>query len=242
MAHGIASEIDGKKVRIGSRHFIFEDEKVKIPEGEEEAFRNLPNQYSQLYLAIGGVLSAVILIEDPLKPEAAAAVRGLHEAGFSRVVMLTGDNERTARSVAKQVGVDEFRAEVLPEDKAAFIAEEHQAGRKAVMVGDGVNDSPALSAADTGVAIHGGAAIAMEIADVTIAQEDLQSLVVLRRLCDALQKRTALNYHTILGFNSLLIVLAFLGISTPTLTALLHNSSTIAIALSSMTNLLPDQV
>ncbi|MEE8816895.1 MAG: heavy metal translocating P-type ATPase [Lachnospiraceae bacterium] len=240
VAHGIASTVDGVKVRIGSWHFIFEDEKAVLKEDEKEKFDSLPDQYSHLYLAIGGVLSAVILIEDPIKDEAKDAIRALHEAGFSRVVMLTGDSGRTAKAVAKLIGVDDFRAEVLPEDKAAFIKQEHEAGRKVVMVGDGVNDSPALSAADVGVAINSGAAIAREIADVTISEDDLKALVTLRRLCNGLNQRTTRNYRFILTFNSGLIVLGMLGLLQPTMTALLHNMSTILIALHSMTNVLPE--
>ncbi len=240
VAHGIASTVDGVKVRIGSWHFIFEDEKAVLKEDEKEKFDSLPDQYSHLYLAIGGVLSAVILIEDPIKDEAKDAIRALHEAGFSRVVMLTGDSGRTAKAVAKLIGVDDFRAEVLPEDKAAFIKQEHEAGRKVVMVGDGVNDLPALSAADVGVAINSGAAIAREIADVTISEDDLKALVTLRRLCNGLNQRTTRNYRFILTFNSGLIVLGMLGLLQPTMTALLHNMSTILIALHSMTNVLPE--
>ena len=183
---------------------------------------------------------SVILIEDPIKDEAKDAIRALHEAGVSRVVMLTGDSGRTAKAVAKLIGVDDFRAEVLPEDKAAFIKQEHEAGRKVVMVGDGVNDSPALSAADVGVAINSGAAIAREIADVTISEDDLKALVTLRRLCNGLNQRTTRNYRFILTFNSGLIVLGMLGLLQPTMTALLHNMSTILIALHSMTNVLPE--
>ncbi|MGN1023971.1 MAG: heavy metal translocating P-type ATPase [Lachnospiraceae bacterium] len=241
VAHGIASMVDGQQVRIGSYHFIFEDEKAKIPAGEEEKFASLPEEYSHLYLAIGGMLSAVILIEDEIREEAKSAIAALHEAGFTRVVMLTGDSERTARAVAAKLGIDDYRAEVLPEDKAAFIEAEHKAGRKVVMVGDGINDSPALSAADVGVAIESGAAIAREIADVTISGSGLQSLVTLRLLCNALQKRTKHNYGVILGFNSTLILLAMFGVLTPTATAVLHNGSTILIGLHSMTDLLPKQ-
>ena len=238
VAHGIASEVDGKKVRIGSYHFIFEDEKVVIPEGEEERFAALPDEYSHLYLAIGGVLAAVILIEDAIRKGAADAVQNLHSAGFSRVVMLTGDSAKTAAAVSRKLKIDEFRAEVLPEDKAAYIEEAHREGRKVVMTGDGINDSPALSAADVGVAIQNGAAIAREIADVTISGSDLNQLVVLRLLCNALERRIRMNYREILGFNSSLILLALLGVLSPGATALLHNSSTILITLRSMTNLL----
>ena len=239
VAHGIASMVDGQQVRIGSYHFIFEDEKAVVPEGEEQKFESLPEEYSHLCLAIGGALAAVILIEDEIREEAKGAIEQLHEAGFARVVMLTGDSERTARAVAKKLGIDDFRAEVLPEDKAAFIEEERRAGRKVVMVGDGINDSPALSAADVGVAIESGAAIAREIADVTISGSGLETLVTLWKLCNALKTRTRRNYGFILGFNSALIVLALAGVLSPTATATLHNGSTILIGLHSMTDLLP---
>ena len=239
VAHGIASEVDGIQVRIGSMHFIFEDEGVKIPEGEQERFDSLPDEYSHLYLAIGGELAAVILIEDPIKPEAEEAIHDLHKEGFSRIVMLTGDSERTAKAVAARIGVDDYRSEVLPEDKASYIASEHKEGRKVVMIGDGVNDSPALSSADVGVAINSGAAIAREIADVTISENDLTELVQLRRLCSALHRRTNGNYRFILTFNSLLIILGMFGILQPSSTALLHNTSTILIGLHSMTDLMP---
>ena len=209
-----------------------------LKEDEKEKFDSLPDQYSHLYLAIGGVLSAVILIEDPIKDEAKDAIRALHEAGFSRVVMLTGDSGRTAKAVAKLIGVDDFRAEVLPEDKAAFIKQEHEAGRKVVMVGDGVNDLPALSAADVGVAINSGAAIAREIADITISADDLRELVVLRRLSSALMKRIDGNYRRIMAFNGGLIGLGLLGMMPPARAALLHNISTIYFSVDSMKNLL----
>lgn len=235
VAHGIASMVDGQQVRIGSYHFIFEDEKAKIPAGEEEKFASLPEEYSHLYLAIGGMLCAVILIEDEIREEAKSAIAALHEAGSARVAMLTGDSERTARAVTAKLGIDDYRAEVLPEDKAAFIEAEHKAGRKVVMVGDGINDFPALSAADVGVAI------AREIADVAISGSGLQSLVTLRLLCNALQRLTKHNYGVILGFKSTMILLAMLGVLTPTATAVLHNGSTILIGLHSMTDLLPKQ-
>ncbi len=240
VAHGIASSVDGVRVCIGSHHFIFEDEGCTVPEGEVERLASLPDEFSHLYLAVGGVLAAVLLIEDPMKPEAAQAIQALRAQGISRLVMMTGDNERTARAVAAQVGLDEVYAEVLPEDKAQFIQREHQQGRTVIMIGDGVNDSPALSASDVGVAINSGAAIAREIADITISENDLMSLVTLRQLSEALMNRINQNYHIIIGFNSLLIGLGVLGILPPAVTALAHNTSTIAIGLKSMTNLLPE--
>ncbi len=238
VAHGIASSVEGEKVCIGSSHFIFEDEGCRILPEDQAAFDALPDEYSHLYLSIGGVLSAVILIEDPLKDEARDVVRLLHQAGFTKVAMLTGDSERTARAVAAMVGVDEYRSEVLPEDKASFIRREHAAGRKVVMIGDGINDSPALSEADVGVAINSGAAIAREIADVTVLEDDLHSLVVLRALSTGLMNRIRRNYETILSFNSFLILMGILGVFPSTTTALLHNASTLAISLHSMTDLL----
>ena len=240
VAHGIASSIDDKKVCIGSYHFVFEDEGCVIPEEEQERFDAIPDEYSHLYLAIDGILCAVILIEDPLKKEAAGVIRLLHQEGISRVVMLTGDSDRTARAVAARVGVDDYRSEVLPEDKAEFIREEHNAGRMVIMVGDGVNDSPALSEADCGVAINSGAAIAREIADVTISEDDLHSLVTLRRISSALMTRIHRNYTAILSINSVLILLGVLGILPSTGTALLHNVSTIGISMRSMTDLLEE--
>lgn len=240
VAHGIASSIDEKKVCIGSYHFVFEDEGCVIPEEEQERFDALPDEYSHLYLAIDGILCAVILIEDPLKKEAAGVIRLLHQEGISRVVMLTGDSDRTARAVAARVGVDDYRSEVLPEDKAEFIREEHNAGRMVIMVGDGVNDSPALSEADCGVAINSGAAIAREIADVTISEDDLHSLVTLRRISSVLMTRIHRNYTAILSINSVLILLGVLGILPSTGTALLHNVSTIGISMRSMTDLLEE--
>jgi len=235
VAHGISSSVDGERVLIGSYHFVVEDEKCLIP--DERVFRHLPKQYSHLYLAIAGEIAAVICIEDPLRKEASQVVEQLHRAGLSRVVMMTGDNERTAKAVAEKVGVDEYYSEVLPEDKAAFIRSEHEAGRKVIMIGDGVNDSPALSEADAGIAISTGAAIAREIADITISAEDLYSLVELKRYSDALMKRIAWNYRTIISFNAGLIVLGALGILPPAVSALLHNASTLAIGMKSMTEL-----
>lgn len=240
VAHGIASSIDKKKVCIGSYHFIFEDEGAVIPEGEQAHFDSLPDEYSHLYLAIEGKLAAVILIEDPLKAEAPAIVRQLHSLGIDRVVMMTGDSNRTACAVAKMVGVDDYYAEVLPEEKAAFIRREHSEGRKVIMVGDGVNDSPALSESDCGIAINSGAAIAREIADITISEDDLYALVILKRLSDSLMERIHGNYRTILSFNSFLMVMGALGVFPSTTTALLHNASTLAISLRSMTKLLPE--
>ena len=241
VAHGISSMVEGKKVLIGSAHFVFEDEGCTIPEDEREKFDSLPAQYSHLYLCIAGELAAVICIFDPLRAEAKDAIRALHACGISKVVMMTGDNRRTAASVAEEVGVDEFYAEVLPEDKAAFISREKAAGRTVIMIGDGVNDSPALSEADAGVAISTGAAIAREIADITIASEDLFELVTLRRISEALMGRIHRNYRFIVGFNLGLIVFGVAGLLPPTTSALLHNASTLAISLKSMTNLLPDK-
>ena len=235
VAHGISSTVDGERVLIGSHHFIIEDEKCAPP--DERIFRHLPKEYSHLYLAIGGEVAAVICIEDPLRAEAADVIKKLHESGISRVVMMTGDNERTAKAVAEKVGVDEYRAEVLPEDKAAFIRAEHEVGRKVIMIGDGVNDSPALSEADAGIAISTGAAIAREIADITISADDLYSLVELKRLSSALMERIGWNYRTIIGFNGALIGLGVLGVLPPATSALLHNASTLAIGLRSTTEL-----
>ncbi len=240
VAHGIASSIEGKKVCVGSYHFIFEDEGCRLPEGEEERFEALPDECSHLYMAIDGFLCAVLLIEDPLRPEAAEVIKTLHGLGLERIVMMTGDSERTARAVAEATGVDEYHSEVLPEDKAGFIKAEHAKGRKVIMVGDGVNDSPALSEADVGVAINTGAAIAREIADITIMEEGLSSLVTLRLLSQNLMKRIHANYRTILSFNSFLILMGMLGLFPSATTALLHNASTIAISLKSMTPLLPE--
>ena len=238
VAHGISSTIDNKKVCIGSHHFIFEDEGCTIPESEKDKFNNLPDEYSHLYMAIGGVLSAVILIEDPIRAEAPNVIQKLKEVGFENVVMMTGDSDRTARSVAAKTGVTRYFSEVLPEDKAAFIRAEHEAGRKVVMVGDGINDSPALSEADAGIAVSTGASIAREIADITISSEDLSGLVTLKKLSTKLMDRIDFNYRTIIGFNSLLILLGMFGVLTPTATSLLHNTSTVALGIRSMTDLL----
>lgn len=238
VAHGIASRINGKKVVIGSHHFVFEDEGCTIPADEQEMFDTLPEQYSHLYLAIGGELSGVICIADPLREEAAEVLNSLRKLGIKKTVMMTGDNERTAAAIARQVGVDEFYAEVLPEDKARFVEQEKAAGRKVIMIGDGINDSPALSAADVGIAISDGAAIAREIADITIAADDLFELATLKRISNALLSRINGNYRFVLGFNGTLIALGAFGILPPATSALLHNISTIGISVRSMTNLL----
>ena len=238
VAHGISSTVDGKKAVIGSYHFVFEDEGCVIPEGEQQRFDSLPSQYSHLYLAVGGTLAAVICIEDPLREEAKQVIDELHELGINNVVMMTGDSERTARSVAAAVGVDDFYYEVLPEDKAHFIKTERQKGGKIIMIGDGVNDSPALSEADAGIAISTGAAIAKEIADITISAQDLYCLLALRKVSEGMMKRIGRNYRSIIGFNTLLMLLGAGGIITPAMSALLHNSSTVAIALASMRNYL----
>ena len=240
VAHGISSMVEGKKVIIGSAHFVFEDEGCRISKGEQAKFDTLPAAYSHLYLCMDGELAAVICIHDPLRREAREAVRALHESGFTNVVMMTGDNRRTAEAVAAEVGVDAVYAEVLPEDKAAFIRSEKAAGHTVIMVGDGVNDSPALSEADAGVAISTGAAIAREIADITIASEDLFELVTLRRLSQALMARIHRNYRFIVGFNLSLILLGVAGLLPPTTSALLHNMSTLGISLKSMTDLGPE--
>lgn len=239
VAHGISSYIEGKKTIIGSSHFVFEDEKCRIRPEYQERFDTLPEEYSHLFLAIDGELVAVICIEDPLREEAGEMVRFLKEEGVSKIVMMTGDSERTAASIAKRVGVDEYYSEVLPEDKAGFIEREKAAGRKVVMIGDGINDSPALSAADAGIAISDGAELAREIADITIAAEDLREIVVLKRLSNAMMHRIQGNYRGIVGINAVLIALGVAGIIQPTTSALLHNTSTLAISLKSMGNLLP---
>ena len=241
VAHGISSMVEGKKVIIGSAHFVFEDEGCRIPEGEQPKFDALPAAYSHLYLCIDGELAAVICIHDPLRREAREAVRALHESGFTNVVMMTGDNRRTAEAVASEVGVDAVYAEVLPEDKAAFIRQEKAKGHTVIMVGDGVNDSPALSEADAGIAISTGAAIAREIADITVASEDLFALVTLRRLGEALMARIHGSYRFIVGFNLALIALGVAGVLPPTTSALLHNGSTLGISLRNMTDLLDDE-
>lgn len=238
VAHGIATSINGKRTVIGSYHFVFEDEKCVVPAGKEPLFESLPLYYSHLYLAIEGKLSAVICIEDPLRDEAAAVVTSLKKAGILKVVMMTGDSERTASVIAKKVGVDEYYAEVLPEDKAAFVEREKAKGRKVIMIGDGINDSPALSAANVGIAISDGAEIAREIADITVGSDDLYQIVTLKYISNALMKRIKSNYRKIVGFNSGLIALGVAGVLPPTTTALLHNGSTILISVNSMKNLL----
>ena len=241
VAHGISSMVEGKKVIIGSAHFVFEDEGCRVPEGEQPKFDALPAAYSHLYLCIDGELAAVICIHDPLRREAREAVRALHESGFANVVMMTGDNRRTAETVAAEVGMDAVYAEVLPEDKAAFIRQEKAKGHTVIMVGDGVNDSPALSEADAGIAISTGAAIAREIADITVSSEDLFALVTLRRLSQALMERIHGSYRFIVGFNLTLIALGVAGVLPPTTSALLHNGSTLGISLRNMTDLLDDE-
>ena len=240
VAHGISSMVENKKVIIGSAHFVFEDEGCHIPEGEQEKYDALPAAYSHLYLCIDGELAAVISIHDPLRREAKDAVKALHESGFTNVVMMTGDNRRTAESVAAEVGVDAVYAEVLPEDKAAFIRQEKEKGHTVIMVGDGVNDSPALSEADAGIAISTGAAIAREIADITVASEDLFELVTLRKLSEALMDRIHGSYRFIVAFNLSLITLGVAGVLPPAISALLHNTSTLGIGLKNMTDLLEE--
>ena len=237
VAHGISSSIEEKRVLIGSAHFVFEDEKCIVLENYQERFENLPAEYSHLYLAIDGVLAAVICIEDPLREESAGVIRALKAAGFQKVVMMTGDSERTAASVAKQVGVDEYYSEVLPEDKARFIEKEKAKGKKVVMVGDGINDSPALSAADAGIAVSDGAELAREIADITISADNLYQIVRLKQLSQAMMKKINRNYKEIVGINTGLILLGVGGIIQPTTTAMFHNISTVAISLQSMQNL-----
>ncbi|MCR5701887.1 MAG: heavy metal translocating P-type ATPase [Lachnospiraceae bacterium] len=240
VAHGIASSIDGKKAVIGSYHFVFEDEKVVIPDGMQDIFDNLPAQYSHLYFAKGGKLCACILIEDPMREEALDVVTGLKDLGFKHVVMMTGDSERTAAAIASAAGIDEYYSEVLPEDKASYVEKAKNEGRHVIMVGDGINDSPALSAADVGIAISDGAEIARQIADITISSSDLNSIITLRELSTLLMKRIRFNYRTIVGFNTALIVLGVAGIIPPATSAMLHNGSTVALGLESMTNMLPE--
>ena len=238
VAHGISSKINDKKVVIGSYHFVFEDEKCAVPDGMMEEFDKLPSECSHLFMAIDHELAAVICIEDPLREEAAAVVRKLKEAGISKVVMMTGDSDRTAKAIAARVGVDEYYSEVLPEDKASFVEEEKKAGRKVIMIGDGINDSPALSAADIGIAISDGAEIAREIADITVGADNLNELVTLKLISDGLMKRIHKNYRFIVGFNTGLIVLGVAGILQPATSALLHNTSTLMIGLKSMQDIL----
>ena len=238
VAHGIASRVGGERVVIGSYHFVFEDEHCIVPADEQEKFDRMPAEYSHLYMAASGQLVGVICIADPLRPEAASVLRQLHKLGIRNTVMMTGDSYRTAEAIARQVGVDQFFAEVLPEDKADFVQKAKAEGRTVVMIGDGINDSPALSAADIGIAIHSGAAIAREIADVTIKADSLEELVTLKTIANALQHRVSSNYRFVLSFNSTLIVLGALGILQPAASAMLHNLSTIGISLRSMTNLI----
>lgn len=238
VAHGISTTIEGKRAVIGSSHFVFEDEKCVVPEGKEGLFEALPKEYSHLYLAIEGRLAGVICIEDPLREEASAVITSLKRAGISKVVMMTGDSERTACAIARRVGVDEYYSEVLPEDKAGFVEREKAAGRKVIMIGDGINDSPALSAADVGIAISDGAEIAREIADITIGADDLYQIVTLKLLSDNLMRRIHTNYQVIVGFNAGLILCGVTGLLQPMASALLHNTSTLLIGLKSMQNLL----
>ena len=238
VAHGISTFIEDKKAIIGSYHFVFEDEACKIPRGQKQKFNALPTQYSHLYLAVEGKLAAVILIEDPLREEAADVIHGLRKAGFSRIVMMTGDSEKTAATVAEKIGVDSYYSEVLPEDKARFVNEERKKGHHVMMIGDGINDSPALSAADVGVAISDGAAIAREIADITLGGNDLYSLITLRLISKALMRRIRKNYRSIVGINSSLIAMGVAGIIQPTTSALFHNTTTLVIGMKSMTDLL----
>lgn len=238
VAHGISTMIEGKRAVIGSHHFVFEDEKCRIPKGMEERYNTLPNEYSHLYLAIENELAAVIFIEDPLREEAAAVIHSMKCAGIKKVVMMTGDSDRTAKVIAEKIGVDEYYSEVLPEDKAKFVEKEKENGRKVIMIGDGINDSPALSAADVGIAISDGAEIAREIADVTVGADNLYEIVTLKAISNGLMKRIHKNYRTILGFNTGLILLGVGGMIRPTTSALLHNASTLTISLKSMENLL----
>lgn len=238
VAHGIATHVGEERVVIGSYHFVFEDEGCVIPQGKQPLYDGLPPEYSHLYMAMGGVLAAVLCIEDPLREEAKEVIARLHEQGISKIVMMTGDSERTARTIAKQVGVDEYYSEVLPEDKAGFVEREKAQGRKVIMIGDGINDSPALSAADAGIAISEGAEIAREIADITISEDSLSQLVALRAISQGLMKRIGGNYRFVIGFNLGLILLGVGGVITPAASALLHNTSTLGISLKSMMNFL----
>ena len=238
VAHGISSSVEDKKVIIGSYHFVFEDEKTAITEEQKAVLDSLPLEYSHLYMAIEGKISAVICVEDPLREEAADVIRALKKAGISKVVMMTGDNEHTAKAIAEKVGIDEYYAEVLPGDKAGFVEKEKAAGRKVIMTGDGINDSPALSASDAGIAISDGAELAREIADITISADDLYQILILKQISDQLMKRIRRNYRNIVGINSTLIALGVLGIIQPTTSALMHNTSTLLISLSSMRKLL----
>ena len=238
VAHGISTMVDGRKAIIGSHHFVFEDEKCTIPVGKEELFRNLPEEYSHLYLGIEGKLAAVICIEDPLRPEAPVVVKALRKAGFTQIVMMTGDSDRTAKAIATRVGVDKYYSEVLPEDKAKFVEEAKAQGRKVLMVGDGINDSPALSAADVGIAISDGAELAREIADITIGADDLSVMVTLKEISNGLMDKIHKNYRRIVGINGSLIALGVTGVIQPTMSALLHNTSTLLIGMDSMKSVL----
>ena len=238
VAHGILGTVDGRRVALGSRHFLFEDEHCTVP--DEETFAALPEEYSHLYMSVDGVLTAVLLIEDPLREEAPAVIRQLRAAGFSHIVMMTGDSERTARAIARRVGVDRYMAEVLPEDKAAFVRAMRGEGHRVLMVGDGINDTPALSEADAGIAVNSGAAIAREIADVTVESDDLHALLTMKQIADALMHRIHANYRFIMSFNTALILGGVFGLLPPATSALLHNLSTLGIGLRSMTDLLPD--
>lgn len=238
VAHGISTMVDGRKAIIGSHHFVFEDEKCTIPVGKEELFRNLPEEYSHLYLGIEGKLAAVICIEDPLRPEAPEVVKALRKAGFTQIVMMTGDSDRTAKAIATRVGVDKYYSEVLPKDKAKFVEEAKAQGRKVLMVGDGINDSPALSAADVGIAISDGAELAREIADITIGADDLSVMVTLKEISNGLMDKIHKNYRRIVGINGSLIALGVTGVIQPTMSALLHNTSTLLIGMDSMKSVL----
>ena len=238
VAHGISTTVDGRKAIIGSHHFVFEDENCTIPAGKEELFKNLPEEYSQLYLGIEGELAAVICIEDPLRPEAPEVIKQLRKAGFTQIVMMTGDSDRTAKAIAARVGVDKYYSEVLPEDKAKFVEEAKAQGRKVLMVGDGINDSPALSAADVGIAISDGAELAREIADITIGADDLSVMVTLKEISNGLMDKIHKNYRRIVGINGSLIALGVTGVIQPTMSALLHNTSTLLIGMDSMKSVL----
>ena len=238
VAHGISTTVNGRKAIIGSHHFVFEDEKCAIPAGKEEIFKNLPEEYSHLYLGIEGELAAVICIEDPLRPEGPEVIKALRKAGFTQIVMMTGDSDRTAKAIAAKVGVDKYYSEVLPEDKAKFVEEAKAQGRKVLMVGDGINDSPALSAADVGIAISDGAELAREIADITIGADDLSVMVILKEISNGLMDKIHKNYRRIVGINGSLIALGVTGVIQPTMSALLHNTSTLLIGMDSMKSVL----
>ena len=238
VAHGISTTVNGRKAIIGSHHFVFEDEKCAIPTGKEEIFKKLPEEYSHLYLGIEGELAAVICIEDPLRPEGPEVIKALRKAGFTQIVMMTGDSDRTAKAIAAKVGVDKYYSEVLPEDKAKFVEEAKAQGRKVLMVGDGINDSPALSAADVGIAISDGAELAREIADITIGADDLSVMVTLKEISNGLMDKIHKNYRRIVGINGSLIALGVTGVIQPTMSALLHNTSTLLIGMDSMKSVL----